>query len=314
MGFPVKILDRSPKSQYLHSMSLLGASVLQSLYQEYLETELTYTREVAAGVGVLPAESSLKWSGELYPCVVHSCSFRSAKVLVRLTADQSKAMEKGSKVTTLTLTFLQTKAGKKELFQFNGNLQVLQRHGSGEERVSVLIGVVFSHRPPEGFLQAHGSYLNLKKEANQRREDRIPLTPEARELLGLSSLNTTIAVEQIERKCLLREVSYNGARVILTGVAPFLLEKPFVLDVPLAGLQSLQIPGNILRAEAIEGHRGLAVIALGYHEELVPVDYLKALQKGFKLGLGSRKVLVTPRPIGPQTSQIDFKTLGLKRN
>jgi hypothetical protein len=294
-------------------MTLLGTSVLQNLYQEYLDTELTYSKEVAAGLGVLPADSSIKWGGELFPCVVHSCSFRAAKVLVRLNASQWDAMQLGTKITTLTLTFLHPKTAKKELFQFNGTLQVHQQHGAGEGELSILMGVLFSHRPPEGFLQAHGSYLNLKKEANQRREDRIALTNDNRSLMELSSLNTVVTVEHIDRKCLLRELSYNGARVILTGVAPFLLDKPFVLDVPFAGRPPLLIPGTIVRAEAVEGHRGLAVIALGYHPDRVPVDYLRVLQKGFKLGLGARKPAAPAKPVGPQTSSIDLRTLKLRR-
>jgi len=294
-------------------MTLLGTSVLQNLYQEYLDTELTYSKEVALGLGILPADSSIRWSGELFPCVVHSCSFRSAKVLIRLTSSQWQAMEFGTKMVQLTLTFLQPRTGKKELFQFNGNLQVLQQHGAGEGELSILMGVAFNHRPPEGFLEAHGSYLTLKKEANQRREDRIALTSENRELLGLSNLNTTVTVEHIDRKCLLRELSYSGARVILTGVAPFLLEKPFTLEVPFGGSQTMKIPGNIVRAEAVEGHRGLAVIALGYHPDRIPVEYLRALQKGFKLGLGAKKLVAPTRSINPQTSSIDMKTLKLRR-
>lgn len=295
-------------------MTLLGTSVLQNLYQEYLDTELTYSKEVAAGLGVLPADTSLKWQGELLPCVVHSASFRSAKVLARLDESRWKELQLGSKLVTLTLTFLQAKTGKKELFQFNGTLQILQQHGAGEGERSMLLGVVFSHRPPEGFLQAHGSYLNLKKEANQRREDRIPLNEETRELLGLATLNTTVVVDHIERKCLLRELSYSGARVILTGVAPFLLDKPFTLSVPLASKAAMDIPGKIVRAEAVEGHKGLAVIALGYHQDRVPVEYLRTLQKGFKLGLGAKKTVAPPpKPRGPQTSMIDLKTLKVVR-
>jgi len=296
-------------------MTLLGTSILQNLYQEYLDTELTYTREVAAGLGLLPAESTLKWQGELYPCVVHACSFRQAKVLLRLNADQWKAMEFGSRITTLTLTFLQAKTAKKELFQFNGALQILQQHGAPDHELSILVGVSFNHRPPEGFLQAHGSYLNLKKEANQRTEDRISLNEETRDLMGLASLSTTVTVDHIERKCLMRELSYNGARVILTGVAPFLLDKPFTFSVPLQGRNVLEIPGKIVRAEAVEGHRGLAVIALGYHPERVPVEYLRTLQKGFKLGLGAKKSTAAPRTSGqgPATSTIDLKTLKLVR-
>ena len=270
-------------------MTLLGSSVLQNLYQEYLDTELTYSKEVALGVGLLPAEATLRWQGALLPCVVHSCSFRVAKVLIRLNADQWKAMEFGSRITTLTLAFLEPETGKKELFQFNGTLQVIQQHGDHEGEWSILMGVAFSHRPPEGFLQAHGSYLALKKEANQRKEDRIPLNPETKDLLGLTSLNTTVTIDHIDRKCLLRELSYNGARAILTGVAPFLVDKIFTLAVPFQGKSRLEIPGKIIRAEAVEGHRGLAVIALGYHSDQVPVDYLWALQKGFKLGLGAKR-------------------------
>ncbi|HTH14028.1 MAG TPA: PilZ domain-containing protein [Spirochaetia bacterium] len=296
-------------------MTLLGTSVLQNLYQEYIDTELTYSKEVSQGLGMLPAESTVKWQGELFPCIVHTSSFRSAKILVRLTGAQWKPMELGSKIATLTMTFIQQRTGKKELFQFNGTLGVLQQHGAGEGELSILLGLTFSHRPPEGFLQAHGSYLNLKKEANQRREDRISLTNEARDLIGLASLNTTVTVDHIERKCLLRELSYNGARVILTGVAPFLLDKPFSLTVPMVGKAQLDIPGKIVRAEAVEGHRGLAVIALGYHPEKVPVEYLRALQKGFKLGLGAKRPdrAPAPKPMGPQTSTIDLRTLKVIR-
>lgn len=295
-------------------MTLLGTSVLQNLYQDYLDTELTYSKEVALGLGMLPAESTIKWQGDLYPCVVHSCSFRMARVLVRLTAAQWDALESGSRVTTLTLTFAQSKTGKKELYQFNGTLQVVQHNVAGEGEVSALLSIGFSHRPPEGFLQAQGSYLNLKKEAVQRREDRIPVNNETKEMLGLSTLSTTVTVDHIERKCLLRDLSYNGARVILTGVAPFLLDKPFSLAMPLVGRSPVHIPGKIVRAEAVEGHRGLAVIALGYHPERVPVEYLRALQKGFKMGLGARKNLTAPRPaaVSP-TSTIDLRTLRLRR-
>lgn len=290
-------------------MTLLGTSVLQNLYKEYLDTELSYSKEVSSGLGMVPTDSTLKIQGELYPCVVHSSSFRIAKVLVRVPAAQWKAVELGSKLTTLTLTFLQAKTGKKELFQFNGTVQILQKYGANDTEVSVFMAVTFGHRPPEGFLEAQGGYLNLRKEASQRQEDRIPVTNETRELLGLASLNTTVTVDHIERKCLIRDLSYNGARVILSGVAPFLLEKPFSLTMPLVDQAGLHIPGTIVRAEAVDGHRGLAVIALGYHPERVPVEYLRALQKGFRLGLGAKKSLAGPRPDVPRTSTIDLKTL-----
>lgn len=294
-------------------MTLLGTSVIQNLYQEFLDTELTYSREVAGGLGVLPAESKLKWAGEVFPCVLHSCSFRTAKILVRVTGTRRKLNVFESRLATLTATFVLPKTGKKELIQFNGTLQIPNQEGSDEAELAILVVLEFSHRPSEGFLQAQGSYLRLKKEANQRSEDRIALSVENREMMGLASLNTLVAVENIDRKCLLREFSYSGARVILTGVAPFLLGKRFSLNVPLIGRSALAIPGSILRAEAVDGHRGLAVIALGYYPDRVPVDYLRVVQKGLKLGLGVKRL--APSTKGPelQTSSIDLKTLKIKR-
>jgi len=289
-------------------MALLGSAVLQNLYQEYQDTELTYTKDVAVGLGLLPGESSIKWQGSSYPCVVHSGSFNSAKVLVKLTSSQWRAMQIGSKLTTLTMTMVQSKAGRKELININGTLQLLQQPGSGGE-VSVLLGVTFAHRPPDNFLQAQGSYLSLRQEANQRTEERILLSPENKDLIGVMNLNTIVTVDHIERKCLIRDLSYTGARAILTGVAPFLVDKPFTLQVPLAE-GTIQIPGKIVRADPVEGHKGLAVIAMGYHTDHVPLDYLKAIQKAIKLGLAAQSGRANVKQNAEtRTSSINFKTL-----
>lgn len=294
-------------------MALLGSAVLQNLYQEYQDTELTYTKDVAVGLGLLPAESIIKWQGTAYPCVVHSGSFNSAKVLMKLSSSQWKAMEIGSKLTTLTMTLIQSKAGRKEPININGTLQLLQHPGAGGE-VSVLLGVTFAHRPPDTFLQAQGSYLSLRKEANQRTEERILLSAENKDLIGLANLNTVVTVDHIERKCLIRDLSYTGARAILTGVAPFLVDKPFTLQVPFVdGI--IEIPGKIVRADPVEGHKGLAVIAMGYHTDHVSIDYLKTIQKALKLGLAAKSGRANVKQSSEsQTSTINFKTLKVERS
>jgi len=296
-------------------MAVLGPSVLQNLYEEFLNTELTFSKDVVAAIGSLPTESSLKWQGTLFPCLIHAATFRAAKVLVRVSEDDGKRLELGSKAATLTLTYLHAKTAKKELYQFNGNVQILQQYPAGGGSLSLLVSIVYNHRPPEGFLQIHAAFLNLKKEANQRREDRIPLNGDAKELLGLTNLNTTVSVDAIDRKCLIRELSYSGARAILTGIAPFLVDRKIALEVPFAD-GKITIPGTIVRAEPLEGHKGLAMIALGYEEDQVPVEYLRALQKGFKLGLGVRKEekRITPTTSREaQTSSINLKTLKVVR-
>lgn len=272
-------------------MTVLGSAVLQTFFQDYLDTDLTYTKEVTRGLGLLASEATLRCQGESLPCRVHSSSFRTAKVVVQVSPERARTL---GATGILTLAFLHPKTGKKESVPISGAIQVLQTH-TGPQGVTLLVGLTFSHRPADTFLETQGAYLALKKEANQRREERIPVNQENRAALGLSQLNTTVVIDHIERKCMFRDVSYGGARVLLTGVAAFLVNKPFVLALPLEGQGSLSVPGTIVRAEAIEGHKGLAVIALAYDADKVPPEYLRALQKGFKLGLGN------PRDPSPRT-------------
>jgi hypothetical protein len=295
-------------------MSHLGVSALQALYQEYLDVEVTYSKEVVTGLGQVSSGSSLKCQGDVYPCLVHSCSFRKAILLLRLPAANWKVSQFGTKLAVLTLMFLQPKTSKKELFQFNGSLEVVQENQSETGLLSIMLEVKFSHRPPEGFLQVQGSYLTLRKETHQRKEARITVNTETMDLLGLTSSHSTLVIDHIERKCLIRDLSYQGARVILTGVANFLLQKPFELTVPIRNMTPNQIPGQILRAEPVPGHRGLAIVALGYHNDRVPIEYLRVLQKGFKLGLekqGSQAPVA--KSTEPKTSKIDLKTFKLTR-
>jgi len=273
-------------------MTVLGSAVLQTFFQDYLDTDLTYTKEVTRGLGLLASEATLRWQGESLVCRVHSSSFRTAKVVVQVSAEKARAF--GGATAILTLAFLHPKTGKKESVPITGITQVLQSH-TGATGVTLLVGLTFTHRPADTFLETQGAYLALKKEANQRREERIPVNQENRSALGLAQLNTTVVIDHIERKCMFRDVSYGGARVLLTGVAAFLVNKPFVLALPLEGQVPLDVPGTIVRAEAIEGHKGLAVIALAYDADKVPPEYLRALQKAFKLGLGN------PRDPSPRT-------------
>ncbi len=292
-------------------MATLGTTALQVLYQDYLTTELTYVKDVADALGLLPAESTVKLQTVLYPCLVHSASFQSAKVLMRLTPEQAITVQIGSKVVTLTLVLLDSRKAKKELYQFNGSFQVVQKHLAGDNEIVFLASITFSHRPHEVFLQAHGSSLNLKKEAQARQQDRIALTPETMGILGLSSLNTTVVIDKIERKCLMREVSYGGSRVVLTGAGQFLSEKPFELVFPHTSHGNILIPGMVSRAENMESHRGLAQLALTFTPGKVPVAYLSTLQKGFKQGLGAAKP-PRPAPVSDKLhlfSHIDPKTL-----
>lgn len=304
-------------------MSVLGSNALQNLFYQFLDTELTYNREVSAALGFLPSGSTLKLLGRHFPCVIHSSSFEEAKVLLRLPGEIRNDLETGSKLAALSLVFFNAKLGKNEIFQMYGAVSILQVQAGPEGFVSLFLSLSYNHRPPDTFLELQGAYLSLQKEIHQRREERISLNQTTADHLGLASLNTIVSIEQIDRRCLLREISYGGAKIVLNGLGQYLTHKPFELQIHHLAKGKMLLPGHIMRAEEVEGHRELAVIGLKYQAEKVPVEYLQTVQKALKVGLGrSQQVDQGAKDYlkrhgyasGPQTSRIDLNTLRLKKS
>lgn len=300
-------------------MSVLGTSALQNLFYQFLSTEVTYNREVANAMGFLPTGSTIKLLGRYFPCVVHSSSFEEAKVLLRFPRELRVDLETATKQAALNLVFFNSKLGKNEIFQMYGSFSVVQAQSPAEGPLSLFLTLAYSHRPHDSFLEIQGSYLNLQKEVHQRREERIPLNSQNLKDLGLASLNTLVTIDSIERKCLLREISFGGAKVILTGLGKFLLQKPFELQFHHLDKGRMLLPGQVTRTEEVEGHRELAVVGLKYHAEKLPVEYLQTVQRALKAGLGRSQVYQEAarrkheEATGPQPSSIDLRTLRLKK-
>jgi hypothetical protein len=84
-----------------------------------------------------------------------------------------------------------------------------------------------------------------------------------------------------------RDLSFGGAKILVTGIAKFLENKKATLKL-LRGETSeeMQIPGEILRVENVEGRKDIVVIALKFPDDpplnfkLMINGYLTSVRKG----------------------------------
>ena len=126
----------------------------------------------------------------------------------------------------------------------------------------------------EKYIKSTGFYKNKAKN--------IKLNAEAMRKLSLSKKETIVYIENIPRRCIVRDISYSGAKFIMAGIAPFLLNKDCVLkfdfDEPtvIVGLR-----GKIIRAELVEKRKDLIAVAMTYNASTVPLAYKIRLTQYF---------------------------------
>ena len=119
-----------------------------------------------------------------------------------------------------------------------------------------------------------GKLLEANINAKKRKDKRILITPESIRKLSLKGKEAFIYVESIPRKCIIRDLSFSGAKVLLFGIAKFLINKKAVLRIAFEDIkQPVEIAGEIIRFEPVEGRKDIAAVAIHFNEDKVPMEY-----------------------------------------
>jgi hypothetical protein len=119
-----------------------------------------------------------------------------------------------------------------------------------------------------------GRLLEANMNSSRRREERILLNPDSMRRMSLVSKDSYIYVQGVPRKCILRDLSFSGAKAIIVGLAKFLVDKECILRLEMdEPRESLDIKGSIVRYEDVEGRKDLTAIAIHFDEQAVPMTF-----------------------------------------
>ncbi|MDR0452494.1 MAG: pilus assembly protein PilZ, partial [Treponema sp.] len=81
-------------------------------------------------------------------------------------------------------------------------------------------------------------------------------------------------VQGVPRPCILREISFAGAKLIIMGVAKFLIEKESALRIDFEDpRESFLIKGKLSAAEPVEGRQDLLAVDIAFTEQQIPLGY-----------------------------------------
>ncbi|HOT62696.1 MAG TPA: PilZ domain-containing protein [Treponemataceae bacterium] len=253
-------------------MGFATSQQLARYYELYQNIDVTFTKEVIKATGLVPQQIFVKALGGQWPCVVNSTSLTGAKIIAGTKSGLYEKIQQGNTSVSLRYSFRAEDSGDTMSFFVAAKvLGVTQYAGSGD---LILINLAYTQRAPDDLIEKLGTLLEANINSAKRREERILVTPDSMRRLGIVQKETIVFIQGIPRRCILRDLSFSGAKVIMVGLAPFLMQKEVVLRVDFdEPRMAVGIKGTIVRTEDVEGRKDLVALAIKYADNEVPMAY-----------------------------------------
>ncbi len=253
-------------------MGYATSQQLARYHQLYQNIEVTFTKEVIRTTGLIPQQVFVKSLGGQWPCVINSTSLLGAKVIAGIKSGIYEKIQQGTPSVSLRFSFLNMEKNEPFSFFVAAKITGMTQYAGSPDLI--LINLAYTQRAPDDLIERLGSLLEANMNSTKRREERILVTPDALRKLGIAQKETIVFIQGIPRRCILRDVSFSGAKVIMVGIASFLQDKEVVLRIDLEDPRNaVGIKGTIVRTEDVEGRRDLVALAIQYHEAEVPMAY-----------------------------------------
>lgn len=281
-------------------MAVITSQQVQNFYDLYKGIDVTFTKDVIKILNFLPEQLFLKILGTQWPCVLYSSSMESAKIILNLKPDQQEKLRTSN---TGSLRFGFRISDKNEPLYFFVNVKVrgYSRYSNSANPDVFFMTLEFTQRPNDDMIVILGQFLEANVNSHKRKDERVSVNEQLIKKIGFASCSTLITVENIDRKCIVRDLSFGGTKVLIPGVAKFLEGRKATLKLTLEESgEVLSMPGSLIRVAPLEGRRDITQASMEFDEGSVPMpykmrlnDFLKHLSK---LGGNKQPPAGTPNP------------------
>jgi hypothetical protein len=247
-------------------MAITTSQQINKWYELYGTIDVTITKEIMKATGLDPRHVYLKCIGEQWPCVIFSTSFSSAKLIVSSKPAFTDKLKKANSLVSVRFSFRVEGKVDPVSFFISGHATGFSTYTQGGGGLQFMI-VEYTQRPPDDLIDILGRVMEANMSAVKRKEERVLLNPESMRKIGLISKDTLIFVQGVPRKCIIRDLSFGGAKVIIVGIARFLVGKECILRMEMDDpRETLDIKGSIVRFEDVEGRKDLGAVAISFAE------------------------------------------------
>jgi hypothetical protein len=253
-------------------MAVITSQKIATYYERYKSIDVTYTKDIIQVTGMVTQQVFLKCGGDFWPCVVYSSSFEGAKIVANTKSGILNKLEVANNAASLRFCFANQEASSPVTFF------VAVRVGSntpyGNSKDMAIFNLQFTQRPPDDLIEIMGRLLDANVNSVKRKNDRINLTTETVRRLRILTKDIAAFIQGVPRRCILRDISFGGAKLIIMGVAKFLVNKESALRVDFDDpRESFLIKGKFTNADPVEGRQDLLAVDIEFTEAQIPMGY-----------------------------------------
>lgn len=257
-------------------MAMATSQQISRYYDVYRDKEVTFTKDVSKTLNLDPRQIYVKCGGSQWPCILNSTSFQMARIIIGTKGGaygQLSANGNKDAVVNCNIRFCFTQSDNQPLaFFVASRVTSIQPYMNSQDLAVVTL--TFTQRPPDDLIEILGNLLEASENSVLRRDERIVLNEENKRKLGLMKEETLINVQNIPRHCILRDLSFCGAKVILLGLSQFLSGKECLLYIDFEEpRETLVIKGKIAVTVPVQGRKDICAASIVFDEKIVPLSY-----------------------------------------
>jgi len=253
-------------------MGILNTQKVANYYERYKGIDVTFTKDMIHVTGLITEQVHLKCGSDFWPCVFFATSFHGAKIVANTKSGLMGKLQHANNLVNLRLCFKNPESGSPLTFFVAGRVMGAVPYKNSNE-IS-LLSIQFTQRPPDDLIEIIGRVLDANVNSAKRKDERITITTETQRKLKILAKETAAFIQGVPRRCILRDMSFSGAKVIMMGIAKFLVNKDtalrFDFDDPR---ESFLVKGKFIRSENVEGKKEMIALAMEFDEAFIPMGY-----------------------------------------
>jgi hypothetical protein len=285
-------------------MGVLTSQKIATFYERFREIDVTYTKEIIQVTGLQSKQVYLKCVSDVWPCVIYSSSFVGAKVAVNIKSGLIAKLQQANNMVSIRFCFKDPNGGEQVTFFVSARSVGYSPYGGSQD--VALFTVQFTQRPPDDLIEIMGRLLDANFNSTKRRDDRIVLSTDNIRRLNLLSGEAAVFMQGVPRRCIMRDISFSGVRIVMMGVLKFLLDKEASIRMDFnEPRQSYLIKGRFTTAENVESRKDLLVLNLAFDDTAIPMGYRMRLNDYFSAvrvdnrqeNESEKKKPVPPKPV-----------------
>jgi hypothetical protein len=266
-------------------MPRLASHQLSEFYALYRDTEVTFNSQVIIESGLLTSDVHLTIGSARVACVLYACSMKGARVIAEVGADLRNDLTRANGMTALHMGFHQAQDPRPTTFFVPSHVESLSEYHPQKPQMQ-FITLEFMQKPTDVLIGTLGAMLEINSNALRRKDERIVLTPDVMKRIGLPSKESCIAIGGASRRCIVRDLSFGGAKILMSALATPQGEEKVLLKLARCELKDdTVLNGNVVRVEDIEGRNDLVALSIQFSTD-PPISYKQKINSAFSGPMG----------------------------